>query len=73
MADNNGGPALSRPTGWISEGMTLRDWFAGQAMQSMLGDVMNEFVEATIRKPHDHSVSTDDVERACALVRLQDC
>ena len=52
MAENNGGPAFPKP-GMVDEfgkrmgcwqlrgnaGMSLRDWFAGQAMQSMLGDV----------------------------------
>jgi hypothetical protein len=33
----DGGPAFPTPTPNSSRGMTLRDWFAGQAMRAMLG------------------------------------
>jgi len=45
-AINDGGPAFPtkrealdpRATGWsMQEGMTLRDWFAGQALASVMG------------------------------------
>ena len=48
MTTNNGGPAFPRPAlfepsgsladqGWL--GMSLRDWFAGQAISGILGRV----------------------------------
>jgi len=40
MSKDNGGSAFpssnSQDTVWYSEGMTLRDWFAGRAMQALL-------------------------------------
>lgn len=45
MATNDGGPAFPRQTyqiptnqefEWGNEGMSLRDWFAGRAMQSLI-------------------------------------
>lgn len=51
MARDDGGPAFPRPMAWIPEemavhgitadaqdGMTLRDWFAGQALSGMYSD-----------------------------------
>ena len=31
----NGGPAFPTPTPFADEGMTLRDWFAGQALAGL--------------------------------------
>ena len=41
MSDNTGGPAFPHPQGWrrdpeVSDGMTLRDYFAAKAMQALL-------------------------------------
>jgi hypothetical protein len=33
---NDGGPAFPRPMVAAAPGMTLRDWFAGQAMQGLI-------------------------------------
>ena len=42
MAQNDGGPAFPGPYG--SDGMSLRDWFAGQALAGLLSQ---EGVEAS--------------------------
>lgn len=36
MRKGDGGPAF--PAAGLSDGMSLRDWFAGMAMQGMLGE-----------------------------------
>ena len=40
MSDiNDGGPAFPTPPGTqYNDGMSLRDWFAGKAMQTLLAD-----------------------------------
>ena len=50
MSIDTGGPAFPHPAGWrrdpeISDGMTLRDYFAAKAMQSFItqGPVQNDF------------------------------
>ena len=50
MSNNTGGPAFPVPMGWDSHGnwvhdgqdsgMTLRDWFAGMAMQGLLAGML---------------------------------
>lgn len=35
-AKNDGGPAFPHPAWTASRGMSLRDWFAGQALAGML-------------------------------------
>lgn len=45
MSIETGGPAFPHPAGWrrdphISDGMTLRDYFAAKAMQAMIPIVM---------------------------------
>ena len=35
---DDGGPAFPVPSGWVSKGMSLRDWFAGQALAGLLAD-----------------------------------
>lgn len=47
---NDGGPAFPHPAGWrrdpeISDGMSLRDWFAGQALAGILGASPPPFCE----------------------------
>lgn len=42
----DGGPAFPPtfgPNGEIGEGMSLREWFAGQNMAAMLGGIANDF------------------------------
>jgi hypothetical protein len=48
--EKTGGPAFPHPAGWrrdpeVSDGMTLRDYFAAKAMQSFItqGPVQNDF------------------------------
>jgi hypothetical protein len=35
---DDGGPAFPRPSMATDDGMTLRDWFAGQAMAGIMGN-----------------------------------
>ena len=58
---DNGGPAF--PTGltpghYSQEGMSLRDWFAGQAVAGMAG--------ITTRAMHDEGYSVSEVKAAIA-------
>lgn len=40
---DDGGPAFPLPAGGVmQDGMTLRDWFAGQALNGMLSYSMND-------------------------------
>lgn len=41
MRKNNGGPAFPEPCDSESEGMSLRDWFAGQALGPLIACMMN--------------------------------
>jgi hypothetical protein len=40
MTINDGGPAFPRPMVAAAPGMTLRDWFAGQAMAGLVSYVV---------------------------------
>jgi hypothetical protein len=42
----NGGPAFPVVAFSDLHGMTLRDWFAGKAMQGMIGNAANGFFDA---------------------------
>lgn len=45
MSKNTGGPAFPAPFGLshiTTQGMTLRDWFAGQAMQGNMPDTATD-------------------------------
>lgn len=49
MADNDGGPAFPRIDTAVSapqSGMTLRDWFAGQALIALTQTLLDEFMVA---------------------------
>lgn len=53
---NNGGPAFSRgmdPFGEVENGMSLRDYFAGQALAgvSSIPSFHTNIIEAQIKKP----------------------
>lgn len=50
MSIDNGGPAFPVPDRDSGKGMSLRDWFAGQAMQGMLScqDFMNEAIKICV-------------------------
>jgi hypothetical protein len=43
MTINDGGPAFPRPMVAAAPGMTLRDWFAGQALAGLLRDGIDVF------------------------------
>ena len=50
----DGGPAFAAAaandhTGWTQEGMSLRDWFAGQAIKAVIERCGND-----TRGPHEH-------------------
>ena len=58
---DDGGPAFAGASG--SDGMSLRDWFAGQAMQGMLAS----FYLKAVSLPHEQH---RDLERTVAAAAL---
>ena len=67
MTDKTGGPAFPHSRlGSDCDGMTLRDWFAGMAMQALLPDVSNP--------PDEHwkyGVALDAYAMADAMLKAQ--
>ena len=62
MSIETGGPAFPHPAGWrrdphISDGMTLRDYFAAKAMQSVITQEV-----AALRRVNEYTAkSSEDV------------
>ena len=62
MSIETGGPAFPHPAGWrrdphISDGMTLRDYFAAKAMQSVITQEI-----AALRRVNEYTAkSSEDV------------
>ena len=76
---NDGGPAFpnapSDPgyTKW-DEGISLRDWFAGQAMQALVGSMLTEKTRTkyNINKPeHLDCVALDSYAIADAMIKAR--
>ena len=69
-AMNDGGPAFPRDTKWIldgsvsqsgSKGMSLRDWFAGMALQGLLAGNTGEYSsESYARNSSAHAYQVAD-------------
>lgn len=70
MSKNNGGPAFPKTEGWFDSldshnGMSLRDWLAGQALAGLMTqpDVRNSLAE-----PWQTAVVRDCVKLADAMI-----
>ena len=67
---NDGGPAFpmaSGPCNDFEHGMSLRDWFAGHAMQSMLHSEIGKSGWATV-----HGVAADAYKVADAMLKARE-
>lgn len=67
---NDGGPAFpmaSGPCNDFEHGMSLRDWFAGRAMQSMLHSEIGKSGWATV-----HGVASDAYKVADAMLKARE-
>ena len=61
--DDLGGPAFPLHGGeWVQHGMTLRDWFAGQALAGLV---------ASIETPDDHARHAYLIAEAMLIERLK--
>ena len=69
-AQNDGGPAFPMPEterNFYERGMSLRDWFAGHAMQSMLHSEIGKSGWATV-----HGVAADAYKVADAMLKARE-
>jgi hypothetical protein len=70
MAQNDGGPAFpviaENGLGHVADGMSLRDWFAGQALAGFLADGSQRLVAEAIEESADR-VFIQDTKALAAL------
>jgi len=59
---NDGGPAF--PMAFSNQGMTLRDWFAGQALGAQVADAA-AFNDRSRARKSDIRITDEDVANAC--------
>ena len=55
MTINDGGPAFPRPMVAAAPGMTLRDWFAGQALAGMVKNYSIKEAKLLARHCYEHA------------------
>ncbi len=69
MTKDTGGPAFPRPVSGNPDhdGMTLRDWFAGQALSGMTG-AGTEFMNALCKRAKERGISEEELGAKMAYV-----
>lgn len=71
MTEKTGGSAFPRKDGELHKGMTLRDYFAGQALQGLLSSI-GEWSSGTPNLPFADRVAEDAYWIADSMLEARD-